>query len=230
MSPHGHWPTSGPKLLLFSLLGAIVCFAFATTRLQGLLFNSALLSLGTLAISLPVGTLLAFLLSKTSIIGRRTIQSLMIAMLFVPLFVQATAWKAALEPTGWLNSVANLPTGLSGWPGAIWVHGVSAIPWVTFFVSVALSHVPRELEEEALQDGYGPNVLWQVSLPRARGAVIASALWITVICFGEITITDLFQIRTFAEEIYTAANLGVLNDPLHPRKQPLAWGSRYRNW
>ncbi|MCG8448740.1 MAG: ABC transporter permease subunit, partial [Pirellulales bacterium] len=54
-------------------------------------------------------------------------------------------------------------------------------------------------------------VLLRVSLRRALAGVVAAALWIAVICFGEITITDLFQVRTFAEEIYTAANLGALD-------------------
>jgi len=101
---------------------------------------------------------------------------------------------------------------LVGWRGAIWVHGVAAIPWVVLAVGVALRNVPRELEEESLQDADAWRVVLQVSLRRGAAGILAASLWIAVICFGEIAVTDLFQIRTFAEEIYTAASLGVLGD------------------
>jgi iron(III) transport system permease protein len=41
-----------------------------------------------------------------------------------------------------------------------------------------------------------------------RGALAASALAVFVLAAGEITITDVYQIRTFAEEIYTGFALG----------------------
>ncbi|NOZ38961.1 MAG: ABC transporter permease subunit, partial [Planctomycetes bacterium] len=100
---------------------------------------------------------------------------------------------------------------LAGWRGAIWVHGVAAIPWVVLFVSATLRKVPRELEEESLQDAAAWRVLVRVSLQHALSGIVAAALWVTVLCFSEIAVTDLFQVRTFAEEIYTAASLGMLD-------------------
>jgi iron(III) transport system permease protein len=46
-------------------------------------------------------------------------------------------------------------------------------------------------------------VLWHVTLRRALPALAAAALWLAVQTSGEITVTDLFQVRTFAEEVYT---------------------------
>ena len=162
--------------------------------------------LGTWLISLPLGTAIAVAIAKTSLPGRQFLERLFVAMLFVPLFVQATAWQAAVGQGGWL-----VPEGVNllvGWGGAIWVHGVAAVPWVVLFVGVGLRHVPRELEEEALQDTSGPRVLWSVSLRHSVASVFAAAMWIAVICAGEIAVTDVFRIRTFAEEVYTTANLG----------------------
>ena len=207
---------SALPLLLASLLGAGVCFTLANERLRGLLINSAWLTLGTLAISLPLGTFMAVAISKTSILGRQTIKRLMIALLLVPLFVQATAWQAALGQAGWLWPSVNSSFALSGLYGAIFVHGISAIGWVVLFVGAALHSVPRELEEEALQDSPGWRVLARVSLPAALAGVAAAALWIAAICLGEITITDLFQVRTFAEEVYTTTSLGSLDFGFFP--------------
>ncbi|NOY29659.1 MAG: iron ABC transporter permease, partial [Planctomycetes bacterium] len=175
----------------------------ASARLRGLLLNSALLTGGALAISVVPGTFLAVVVAKSSLPGRRVVEGLMLALLLVPLVVQAAAWQT----TGWFAGVGGW---LVGWRGAIWVHGVAAIPWVVLAVGAALRNVPRELEEETLQDVSDWRVVLQVSLRRAAAGVVAASLWIAVICFGEIAVTDLFQIRTFAEEIYTAASLGVL--------------------
>jgi ABC-type Fe3+ transport system permease subunit len=40
-------------------------------------------------------------------------------------------------------------------------------------------------------------------VPRAGLAIVAASLWVVVQTSTEITVTDLFQVRTFAEEVYT---------------------------
>lgn len=194
-------------VLAASILAWLACLAVAGIRLRGLLFNSSLLGAATSVIAIPVGTMLAVSACKTQLLGRRWLERGMIIMLFVPLYVQATAWQATVGQGGWLVN----QSWLSGWYGAIWIHGMAAIPWVFLFVSAALRKVPREYEEEALQDTSTLQVVLRVSLRHAITGIAAATLWIFVICFSEIAVTDLFQIRTFAEEIYTAASLGTLN-------------------
>ena len=198
--------TIGRAALIASLLGWLLCLVIASDRLRGLLINSSLLAGGTLAICLPLGTALAVAIAKTSVFGKRWLERSLIVMLFVPLYVQATAWQAALGQGGWLVE----EQWLDGWKGAIWIHGMAAVPWVVLFVVATLRKVPRELEEEALQDAEAWRVLLRVSLRQALVGIAAAALWVSVICFSEIAVTDLFRVRTFAEEIYTAASLGTL--------------------
>ena len=202
------------RLLASSLLGLAICLFLASARLRGLLFNSTLLTAGTLAVSLPLGTLLATLIVKTSLPGRKLIEGVMLALLFIPLYVHAAAWQAALGHGGWLNP-KNSPIWFTGWTACIWVHGFAATAWVVLFVATALRNIRPELEEESLQDASPARVLRRVSLRGALAGILAAALWIAVICFGEIAVTDLYQVRTFAEEIYTAANLGVLADSMN---------------
>ena len=196
-------------MLIVCLVGLAVCITVASPRLRGLLANTAWLTGGALLVSLPVGIVLAVGVVKTSLPGRRLLELLLVALLLVPLVVQAAAWQATAGQGGWLFSSRQGPV-LEGWAGAIWVHGVAAVAWVVLFVGAALRMVPRELEEEALQDTVAGRVLLKVSLPRAASAIFAAALWIAVACSSQIAVTDLFQIRTFAEEIYTVASLGGL--------------------
>jgi len=46
-------------------------------------------------------------------------------------------------------------------------------------------------------------VLVRVTLPRAGAALGAAALWVSLQAATEITVTDVMQVRTFAEEVYT---------------------------
>ncbi|NOY43777.1 MAG: iron ABC transporter permease [Planctomycetes bacterium] len=199
-------PWFGFLLLTASLVSWAICLCVASARLRGLLLNSTWLAGGAIAISVPLGTLLAVAITKTSLWGRNLLERLLMVYLFVPLYVQATAWQAAAGQGGWMAK-----GWLAGWRGAIWVHGVAGTAWVVLFVAATLRKVPRELEEEALQDAAAGRVLLRVSLQHAVPGIVAAALWITVLCFNEIAVTDLFQVRTFAEEIYTAASLGALS-------------------
>jgi len=203
--------TLGFWQIAVGLAGLFICVALASARLRGLLLNSFLLMGGTWLLSLPLGTLIAVAITKTSLPGRRVLERMFVALLFVPLYVQAAAWQAAVGQGGWLAAVDDRGPWLAGWRGAIWVHGMAATAWVVLFVGAALKNIPRELEEESLQDASAGRVLWRVSLKRAMGGLLAAALWIAVVCTSEITVTDLFQVRTFAEEIYTVASLGTLD-------------------
>jgi ABC-type Fe3+ transport system permease subunit len=52
-------------------------------------------------------------------------------------------------------------------------------------------------------------VLWYVSLRWAAPAIGVAAVWISTVVMTEISVTDFFQVRTFAEEVYTQAALGM---------------------
>jgi len=200
--------------LAFCLAVAVLVFA-ASDRLRGLLVNTALLGSGAVAIALPLGTVLGVMIAKIDLPGRRILTCLLAGMLFVPLYVQAAAWNALLGAGGLVpQSLSNggySHAWLAGWRGAVWVHGVGAVPWVALMTAASLRTVERRLEEESLLDAAPLRVLMRVTLRRGLGGVLAASSWVIVICATEIAVTDLYQLRTFAEEIYTEASLGSLS-------------------
>ncbi len=126
---------------------------------------------------------------------------------FVPLPLHATAWLGALGNAGRAQAFGVRPI-LVGRVGAAVVHALAALPWVVLIVGVGLCAVEPELEESALLD-YGPGrVLLRVTLRRASGAIAAAALAVAVLTAGDMTVTDLLQIRTYAEEAYLQYSLG----------------------
>ncbi|MFI5457962.1 MAG: ABC transporter permease [Isosphaerales bacterium] len=169
--------------------------------------NTIGLVLATEAIALPLGILLALLLFRTDVVGRRILLAVLALAAFIPLPLHATAWLGAFGNTGRAQAFGVRPF-LVGLPGAAVVHALAALPWVILIVGVGLSAVEPELEESALLD-YGPGrVLIRITLRRALGAIAASALAVAVLISGDMTVTDLLQIRTFAEEAYNQYQLG----------------------
>lgn len=164
--------------------------------------NTLLLACGACGVAIPIGAALAFLLLRTDAPGRRFACGLAGTMLLVPLYLQAAGWDAGFGRQGWLPVASGAP-GLEGWAAAIWVHGVAATPWVILIVGVGIRLVEPELEEAALLETTPWNAFLRVTLSRSFPWLAVAAAWILVTTAGEITVTDLYQVRTYAEEVYT---------------------------
>jgi iron(III) transport system permease protein len=188
-------------------------------RLAALTRNSAWLVAGTLALCLPAGVAAAVLLYRTDLPLRRPLRALVLLTLFVPLPLFTSGWQAAVGSGGWLpvrwwnTPRAGDPAFTSGgtvWTPwgqgigtAVWVHATAGLPWVVWLVGCGLRRVDRELEEDALTAAGPWRVLLRVTLPRSSAAFAAAALWVALQTATEITVTDVMQVRTYAEEVYT---------------------------
>ncbi|MHB1035581.1 MAG: ABC transporter permease [Pirellulales bacterium] len=146
---------------------------------------------------------MAILIARTDLPGRSVAGVLLGLLLFVPLYLQAAAWQAGFGVQGWCTLVWDAPVWIDGWRGAIWIHAAAAVPWVALIVGAGLCFVEPELEEDALLNATAPVVLWRVTLRCSLASLAAAALWVAVTAAGEMTVTDLFQVRTYAEELYT---------------------------
>ena len=204
-----------PRHLATILLGVAAAVALARLSTQpqilGLTINSCLLILGTCAISLPLGLLLSLMLTRTDVPGRGMALACLGAFLFVPLYLQCAGWRAALGPQGWYTlafTSLDTPPVLDGWRGAIWVHAMAATPWVVLIVSTSLWFAAPELEEQALLSANPLRVFRHVTLRQAVPGIYVSGLWVAVHAAGEVAATDLFQVSTLAEALFTGYYLG----------------------
>jgi iron(III) transport system permease protein len=165
------------------------------------------LVLTTEAIALPIGIVVSFLLFRTDVWGRGILLGFMAVAAFVPLPLHATAWLGAFGNAGRAQAFGVQPF-LVGRFGAAVVHALAALPWVVLIVGVGLAAVEPELEESALLDAPPWRVLIEVTLRRAVGAIAAAALAVAVLTAGDMTVTDLLQVRTYAEESFLQYTLG----------------------
>jgi iron(III) transport system permease protein len=187
----------------------IVRLAEQTLRLVGL----------TLALCAPLGLGAAVLLYHSDLPGAGLWRRLLIAALFVPLPLLASAWQAVLGSGGLLPSanwqavppddpdVARTGLAWKPWPrglgAAATIHAIWGLPWVIWLTGLALQRLPPELEEQALTVAGPLRVLRLVSLPRVGPVFIASLAWVALHTATEIVVTDMLLVRTFAEEVYT---------------------------
>ncbi|MGE0759754.1 MAG: ABC transporter permease, partial [Pirellulaceae bacterium] len=190
--------------LLAVTLAALVAWEM-DVRTWTLLTNTVSLAAGSCLVGLPAGTVLAILIHRTDIGGRRTAWSLLVALLFLPIYLQAAGWDGWLGRQSWLGAIPSSPF----WQltAAAWIHGIAAMPWVAVIVGAGLQQVPAELEELALLDMSPARVVLNVTLPMSRGAFGVAAWWVCVLAVNDMTVTDLYQVRTFAEEIYVTLPL-----------------------
>jgi iron(III) transport system permease protein len=173
-----------------------------------------LLVAGTEAIALPIGIWLALFVYRSTWPGNRLARWAMGLCLFIPVPLTTSAWQVTVGDAGWLHlgRWSGAPGSaaprvwqpwMQGMPAAIWIHGLAAIPWVTWLVGQGLCWVEPELEEEELMQSRLTSVWRRITLPRARGIIGATAVWIGVQAATDISVTDVVNVRTFAEEVYT---------------------------
>ena len=209
---NGPHPTGRVQLAIAILLGVAGTATLLSSepRVGLLLRNTLTLAAAAAAISLTLGTVLALALSRTDVALRVPLGCLVAAMLFMPLYLQAAGWDAGFGRQGWLSFASDSLAQplLGGWRAAVWIHGMAAVAWVMLLVGVGLRYVEPELEEAALLDTSASGVFWQVTLRRAAPAAGVAALWVALTVAAEMTVTDLYQVRTFAEEIYLTIPLG----------------------
>jgi iron(III) transport system permease protein len=197
---------AAPVALAVALLVWLV--GVVDPRPRGLAINTLILCGSITAVVLPIGLVLAAILARTDLPGRRLLLLLVLLLIFVPLYLQAAAWQAGFGLQGALLPVVATEPWVSGWLGTIWIHAAASLGWVVLIFIVGVRAAERPLEELALLDAPAARVFWNVTAPRAAGAILVAAIWTAISAAGEMTVTNLFQVRTFAEELYTQLALG----------------------
>jgi len=203
-----------------AVIGLVVACWPDADRTWGLVANTARLVAVTCLIAVPLGAGLGFLATRTDLPGRRVLFVALAWLLFVPLYVQVGAWQAGFGLQGWQTLAGFGSPWLFGWRGAVWVHAAAAIPWVAIIVGYGLRTMPPEYEEQALLDASPLRVFFRVTLRQTAPLLVTALLWVAVTAAGEIAVTDQFQNRTYAEELYTQVALGATAGELATKALP----------
>lgn len=190
-----------------------------------LLRNTLVLGATSLVIALPMAAALAYALTRCQVPGRAFWEACLLVLLFVPLYIQLAAWEAGFGTGGWYSllvagTLRNPP--LDGFRGAVWVHAVAAVPWLYWILRLGLTAIPRTYEDAASLDGTRVQVFRHILIPLSLPAFLACVFYVFIITSTEITATDRYQFRSYAEVLYNEFVLNSRFDELPLSVAPMA--------
>ncbi|WP_206427497.1 ABC transporter permease [Leucobacter chromiireducens] len=177
---------------------------------------------GVLAV--VIGTLLALLLERTDLPGRRALRLLALSPMLMPPFVGAIAWLSLLGPAAPLNTFWAARFGaplwnLYGGDGVIFLLTLHSFPIAMMIVTAALRRIPADLEQAArIAGSSAPRALWEVTTPLLRPAMLSAFTLIAVSNLADFGIPSIIGLPeryvTLSTLVYRYLQSGTVEDPL----------------
>ncbi|MBN1492287.1 MAG: iron ABC transporter permease [Phycisphaerae bacterium] len=159
-----------------------------------LLANTAAVAVWALVPSMLVGIAMALILFK--IRGRLRVPMMALLLLAATMPLYAVS--------GWMYGVVGIERWLGSTAMVGLIHGVAHLPLVVLIVGVAVRSVDADLEEAALVEGADTvGVLFRVTLRRAIAGLVTAGVLVVLWVVTDYSVSDVLQVRTFAEEVYT---------------------------
>jgi iron(III) transport system permease protein len=140
-------------------------------------------------IAVPLGALLAFLLVRTDLPGRRWLEPTVLLPLFISPMVLAFGYIVSAGPVGfisiwWQAQLGAIPWNIYSFAALLLVVGLTHVPHVYIYVAAALRTVPSDLEEAARVAGGRPlGVAFGVTLPLVWPAIAVSGVLVFFLGF-----------------------------------------------
>ncbi len=186
------------------------------------LLNSLILSGGVTVTGTIVGTLFAWLVTRTDLPFKRAMKLLFLVPFMLPAFIGALAWKMLLSPrAGYINRLFMDVFGFDGplfdiysYAGIILVETMYLFPFVFIQVSGALERMDPTLEESARISGADLlTITRKITIPLVMPSILSGALLIMLYSmahFGTVAVlgveTGIYNIPTLIyEKIHQSA-------------------------
>ena len=213
-------------------LGALIVLAFSGNHLPLLLegdvlqagFNSLVSATLSALGSVILGTMLALLLDRSDLRGRRILRLFALSPLLVPPFVGAIAWIGIAGPTGPLNAAWRQWFGgplwnIYGGDGVIFLLIVHSYPVAYIVVSAALRRVPSDLEQAARISGASAfRAVIGITLPLLRPAMLSAFTLVAVSNLADFGIPAIIGLPeryvTLSTLVYRYIQSGTVDSPL----------------
>lgn len=158
------------------------------------LWNTINISMGAITVSLAVGGILAWLLSRTDMFARRWFATALIVPYMLPSWTFALAWRTAFKnrevggQMGWLEGMGFTPPDWLAY-GQVPITIILALhytPFVILLFGNALRRFDSQLEDSARILGASPSVVARkIILPLMLPSLMSATILIFAKCLGE---------------------------------------------
>ena len=196
------------------LLAGFALFAGAvllTSDEQALAFNSLGFASAVVLTALPLAALVARLLHcslpswQKSLLWGACWGSLM-----APIYLHAAAWICLAGIGGLFPRWLGVPTLLSGWTGAVWVHAMCVTPLLALSLHMYLQLLPRRVQELLALECANWRQRFLVNARLLAPGGLVAVMWSAIVVNSDMTAADLFRVRTLTEVVY--AELAATSD------------------
>ncbi|WP_245416116.1 iron ABC transporter permease [Microvirga sp. 17 mud 1-3] len=158
------------------------------------LLNTLSVAFGAIVISFLVGTPLAWLISRTDMLGRKWFATALIVPYMLPAWTFALAWTTLFKnrtvggQPGWIEALGFTPPDWLAY-GQVPITIVLALHYTPFIILLfgsALRRFDSQLEDSARILGARQyQVAWRIILPLMRPALLSAMVLIFAKCLGE---------------------------------------------
>ncbi|GAB2791947.1 carbohydrate ABC transporter permease [Amycolatopsis magusensis] len=181
----------------------------------GLLANSALVSVGTVLLTLLVSIPGAYAVTRLRFAGHRQVHFLFLAVYLFPAILLAVPLFVLFTKLGLRDSLVGLTI----------VYVAQTIPVSIYMLRNYLTTIPESVEEAAAIDGCTRRqVLTRVTMPLAAPAIMANALYVFMIAWNEFLFALLFLVAD-REKWTVSLGLAQLSGGIEVPKTVLMAGS-----
>lgn len=164
-------------------------FVFDDSDFKQSFINSFILAFGLVAIALPLGSMLAFLMVRTDLPGRNWIAPLLMVPIFVSPMVMGFGYVVSMGPVGfytlWVKQLIGVqPWNIYSFTSIVIIAGLTHVPHVYLYASSALKSLGSDVEEAARVAGASPlQVALNVSLPMIMPALAYAGVLVLFLGF-----------------------------------------------
>lgn len=189
--------------------------AYSGGRLGSMLWNTFIYGVGATAVSMVLGTALAYLVARTDVPMKGLVYAAALVPTIIPGVLHTIAWIFLASPQiGAINKLLEPVLGpgflnIFSMPGMIFVEGIHSAPLVFLLMFAAFRNMDSSLEESALMSGARMSrVLFRVTLPLVKPALALAALIMFVRVISSFEVPTLLGqsagIWVFTSRIYYA--------------------------
>ena len=170
--------------------------------------NTLLLGFLTTFFSIILGAPLAWLVTRTNLVGASKIRTMLLIPYMVPPFIGAIAWELLLtRDVGYLNEFITLigsmiqpgfqsPISIHSFSGIVWVMTIMLYPIVFLTTAGALERMDPTLEEAARISGSNNfQVMKDITLPLVMPSIAAGGLLVFIQAIGNFGIPALIGMQ-----------------------------------
>ena len=204
-----------------------VYLVYISGEYYGSLIGTLIMAVSVAALSVVVGGLAAWFLTRVNVPFRRLWEFGLILPLFLSPFVGALAWLMLAAPNSgminvnlrWMLNTDATFVDIMTLPGVIVVLLLFYIPYAYLFISSVLKNMDTSLEEASYMNGRGSfATALRVTLPIMRPALVASFFFVAVLATGVFVIPAVLGLNTsfspLAVEVYRAVTVFPARPPV----------------